>query len=262
MKSVGGSAHFQWFSQILTFPDQTGGIEPVFKFDQGVPAWPKPPFINPTFSNNADVDWWQGQEANRLPQMWSGTFTVQHEIMKSTLLETGYSAIIGTHLIGNVLNYNQAAYNSLPEAANMFTASGRALLTTTFGNANRLVQNAGFTKPYPSFPDNLTLARALRPYPQYNNINTGSGGDHSGHSSYHSLILKVTRRYAANLMIDSSYVFSKMSTDTDSVWGSGAAMDHFNRRLDKARRCRTRTAHMKPRSTTFTICRSDPERNG
>jgi len=234
VKSVGGSAHFQGFSQILTFPDQTGGIEPVFKLDQGVPAWPKPPFINPTFSNNADVDWWQGQEANRLPQMWSGTFTIQHEIMKSTLLETGYSAIIGTHLIGNVLNYNQAAYNSLPEAANMFTASGRALLNTTFGNANRLVQNAGFTKPYPSFPDNLTLARALRPYPQYNNINTGSGGDHSGHSSYHSLILKVTRRYAANLMIDSSYVFSKMFTDNDSVWGSGAAMDHFNRRLDKA----------------------------
>jgi len=96
------------------------------------------------------------------------------------------------------------------------------------------VQNAGFTKPYPSFPDNLTLSRALRPYPQYNNINTGSGGDHSGHSSYHSLILKVTRRYASNLMIDSSYVFSKMFTDTDSVWGSGAAMDHFNRRLDKA----------------------------
>jgi hypothetical protein len=25
-----------------------------------------------------------------------------------------------------------------------------------------------------------------------------------------------------------------MFTDTDSVWGSGAAMDHFNRRLDKA----------------------------
>ena len=234
VKSVGGSAHFQGFAQILTFPDQTGGIEPVFQLSQGVPPWPKPPFIDPTFGNNADVDWWQGQEANRLPQMWSGAFTIQREVFAQTLIEAGYSAIIGTHLIGNLLNYNQVAYNKLPEGANMFTATGRALLNTTFGNANRLVYNAGFGKPYPSFPDNLTLARALRPYPQYNNINTGSGGDHSGHSSYHSLIVKVTRRYAANLMVDASYVFAKMFTDTDSVWGSGAAMDHFNRRLDKA----------------------------
>jgi len=234
VKSVGGSAHFQGFAQILTFPDQTGGIQPVFQLSQGVPNYAKPPFINPTFANDGDVDWWQGQEANRLPQMWSWTLTAQREITGRTLIEAGYSAIIGTHLIANLLNYNQPNYNTLPAAASMFTAAGRSLLNTTYGNANRLVQSAGFTKPYPEFPDNFALARGLRPYPQYNNILTGSGGDHSGHSSYHSLILKVTRRYASNLMIDASYVLSKMFTDSDSVWGSGAAMDMYNRRLDKA----------------------------
>ena len=72
VKAVGGSAHFQGFSQIINFPDQTGGITPVFKLSDGMPYWPAPPFIDPTFGNNNSVDWWQGQESNRLPEMWSG----------------------------------------------------------------------------------------------------------------------------------------------------------------------------------------------
>jgi hypothetical protein len=234
VKSVGGSAHFQGFAQILSFPDQTGGIEPVFKLDQGVPAWPKPPFIDPTFSNNGDVDWWQGQEANRLPQMLSWTLTLQRELPQRWLVEAGYSAIIGSHLIANLLAYNAVNINTLPASLNVYSNAGRNLLNTTYGNSNGLVKAAGFTKPYADFPDTFTLARGLRPYPQYNNILTGSGGDHSGHSSYHSLILKVTRRYGRGLTVDASYVISKMFTDSDSAWGSGAAIDMYNRRLDKA----------------------------
>ncbi|MDQ6705543.1 MAG: TonB-dependent receptor, partial [Acidobacteriota bacterium] len=234
VKSVGGSAHFQGFAQILSFPDQTGGITPVFKLDQGVPAWPKPPFIDPTFANNGDADWWQGQEANRLPEMLSWTFTIQREMPGRMLVEAGYSAIVGTHLIANELNYNQLDIRTLRASLNIFTAAGRNLLNTTFDNKNQLLQQAGFAKPYQDFPDTFTLARALRPYPQYNNVATGSGGDHSGHSSYHSLILKVTRRYSSHLLVDASYVFSKMFTDSDSVWGSGVALDQYNRRLDKA----------------------------
>jgi hypothetical protein len=235
VKSIGGSAHFQGFAQILTFPDQTGGIEPVFKLDQGVPYYPLPPFIDPTFGNNGDVDWWQGREANRLTEMLSWTTTIQHEIRRGLLVEVGYSAIIGTHLISSELNVNQVDFNQLPASLNIYTNNGRNLLNTTFDNGNKLVQNAGFTKPYAEFPDNYTLARALRPFPQYNNITTSSGGDHSGHSSYHSLILKVTRRYSAGLVIDASYVVSKMFTDADTSWANGGVgLDQYNRRLDKA----------------------------
>ncbi len=245
VKSIGGSAHFQGFAQILTFPDQTGGITPVFKLEQGVPAWPKPPFIDPTFSNNGDVDWWQGKEANRLPQMLSWSLTMQREVKGKMLLEAGYSAIVGTHLIANLLSYNQANINTLPANLNIFTQTGRNILNTTFNNSSQLVQNAGYSKPYPQFPDTSNLARALKPYPQYNNVITGSGGDHSGHSSYHSLIVKVNRRYAKDLILDASYVFSKMFTDSDSMWGSGAALDQYNRRLDKALSASDRTHEAK-----------------
>src|SRR6185369_9692987 len=69
---------------------------------------------------------------------------------------------------------------------------------------------AGGVQPYAEFPDNFTLARALTPYPRYSAVATGTGGgDHSGHSSYHSMIVKVTKRYSAGLLMDASYVLSK-----------------------------------------------------
>lgn len=168
--------------------------------------------------------------------MWSWTLTMQHEVKRGLLVEAGYSAIVGTHLIASLLNYNQVDINTVLANLNIYTNAGRNLLNTTFDNGNHLVQNAGFSKPYADFPDNFTLARALRPYPQYNNVTTSSGGDHSGHSSYHSLILKVTRRYSSGLVIDASYVLSKMFTDADTVWAntSPAALDQYNRRLEKA----------------------------
>ena len=180
-----------------------------------------------------------------MPEMLSWSLTMQREIKAKFLIEVGYSAIIGTHLIANLLNYNQIDINKLQPNANIFTNAGRNLLNTTFDNKNNLVATNGYKLPYVEFPANFTLLRSLRPFPQYNNILTGSGGDHSGHSSYHSMILKVTRRYARDLMIDASYVFSKMFTDSDSMWGSGVAMDMYNRRLDKALSAADRTHEAK-----------------
>ena len=113
----------QGFSQIISFPDQTGGITPVFKLSEGMPYWPAPPFIDPTFGNNNSVDWWQGQEANRLPEMWSWNLSIQREFKGRLLVETGYSAIGGTHLQSNLLNYNQVNINTLPASLNIYTAA-------------------------------------------------------------------------------------------------------------------------------------------
>jgi hypothetical protein len=75
----------------------------------------------------------------------------------------------------------------------------------------------------------------LRPYPQFQNIDTGGGGgDHSGHSTYHSGMLRLEKRYSSGVQFQGSYVFSKLLTDADSYWIGGAAMDHFNRGLEKS----------------------------
>ena len=234
VKTTANSSHYQGFSQNLTFSDQTGGITPVMQLSQGMPPWPMPPFIDPTFSNNGAVDWWQGQQANRLPEMWNWNLSIQRQLPGKWLLDVGYAAMVGTHLQSNLLNYDQVNINTLPASLNVFTNAGRNLLNTAFNNSNHLVQNAGFSMPYAQFPVTSSLAQALRPYPQYTAVTTSSGGDHSGHSSYHSMLVKMNRRYSSGLVMDASYVLSKSLTDSDSAWGSGAALDQYNRRLDKA----------------------------
>lgn len=82
-----------------------------------------------------------------------------------------------------------------------------------------------------------TVNQALRPFPQFLNVVTGvrGNGDHSGHSSYHALILKATRRYYNGLAMEWNYVFSKVLTDTDSqVEGDGTTQDQYNRRVEKS----------------------------
>ena len=80
------------------------------------------------------------------------------------------------------------------------------------------------------------MRQALRPYPQYLDINTGAdGGDRSGRSSYHAFVLKGEKRYASGLTFLTSYVFSKtfsLRSDRANA-GDGRAMNHFNRDAEK-----------------------------
>ena len=84
---------------------------------------------------------------------------MQREIKSGFLVEAGYSAIIGTHLIASLLNYDQVDINTLPARLNIYTAAGRNLLNTTFDNKNQLVELAGFSKPE-SARVNLKTGRA------------------------------------------------------------------------------------------------------
>ncbi|MCU1328682.1 MAG: hypothetical protein JWN34_4052, partial [Bryobacterales bacterium] len=81
-----------------------------------------------------------------------------------------------------------------------------------------------------------TVAQALRPYPQYSSINTGvQNGDKSGHSTYHALVIKADRRVSKGFTFQSSYVFSKVLTDSDTYFATGATtQDQYNRSLEKS----------------------------
>ena len=98
-----------------------------------------------------------------------------------------------------------------------------------------LARQAGIPYPYPQFSGAQPVRQALRPYPQYLDINTGAdGGDRSGRSSYHAFVLRGEKRYEAGLTFLTSYVFSKtMTLRSDRAnAGDGRAMNHYNRELD------------------------------
>jgi hypothetical protein len=88
----------------------------------------------------------------------------------------------------------------------------------------------------------MTIRQSLRPFPQFNSINTADdGGDRSGSSNYHAFVLKWEKRYANGLTFLNSYVLSKVISDVGAanagnVQGSvgSTQLTHYNRRLNKA----------------------------
>jgi hypothetical protein len=229
VRTTSGSAHFAGAITIwdISTPD---GINTLFPLDTGftgVNAAPQPPSTNPAFSNNGGIDWWQGQEVSRLPENWNWTLSVQREVKGNWLFEASYNGSAGIHLISGLLNFNQlpSRYVTDPRI--------QPLLSSRIDSP--AVIAAGFTKPYASFPNNFSLDRALRPFPQYTDISTGGGnGDRSGHSTYHAMVLKAERRVSTGLYLQGSYVFSKILSNSDRVDASGRAMDHYNRRWEKS----------------------------
>lgn len=236
--TVTGSTHQRGFTLTLNFPDNSQGITPAYRVRDGLPGWTAPPFIDPSFANRDSMPWWQGSEATRPPQFVTFNFSVQRQLSSTMLAEVSYNGSLGSGLQAGLL-----AYNALNP--DVLTRYGPALLNARFDSPAAIA--AGIRAPYPTFGDpagprgtggwgaQATVRQALRPYPQYNNIDTASGGgDHSGHSSYHAAMIRFEKRYAGGLQFQTSYVYSKILTDADSYWVGGAAMDHFNRGLEKS----------------------------
>ena len=176
------------------------GLNPALLWDAGltIPQGAKPPFIDPGLgvisSNNAagtlDVF---GPDFGKAPRVYNWSLNVQHEI-KGFLIDIAYVGNRGKGLASSLfINQVDPKYLSL----------GSLLRQRIDAPA---VIAAGYKKPYAAFPDSATLAQALRPYPQYNNVVDRNSGD--GQTWYDSLQIKGERRFGSWQMM-ASYVFSK-----------------------------------------------------
>jgi hypothetical protein len=236
---VASSSHYAGFVGQYAFSSTNQGITPAFYWDQGLPSYPLPPQIDPSFSNNTNVDYWQGQNATRAPEAYNWTFSIQRELLPSTILEADYNAVVGAHLQSGVVNINQVPMSAVNQLIQRYGATQATNLLNSNVTSPQAVA-AGIRIPYASFTTSAqrsqTVAQALRPYPQYLTIDTSqSGGDKSGHSSYHAAVVKLNRRFAGGLMLQWSYAFSKLLTDSDTYYANvGFAEDQGNRRLEKS----------------------------
>jgi Carboxypeptidase regulatory-like domain len=223
VKTVTGSTHFDG-SVIIFRPSSTdNGVTPAFRLDHGLPAYIRPPSTNPAFSNGNNVPYWNNEGA-RLPESYDWTFSVQRQMASNLVFEAQYNATVGAHLVAGLQSQNQVAFSA-------FQKYGLALLQSNIDSA--AARAAGLGRPYPSFTG--SVAQALRPFPQYLNIDTAAGnGDRSGHSSYHAMVLKLDKRFAQGFSVLASYVLSKLMTDADSYNVDNTALDQYNRRLDKS----------------------------
>jgi hypothetical protein len=227
-----GSTHQKGFTQTTSFPNAANGVTPSFFYREGLPYYPIPPFISPSFQNGADMPWWQGGEVSRLPEQNSWNFSIQRQFKQSYIVEASYNAVAGSHLQAGLLNYNQVPFSALEKY-------GATLLNSNILSPAAVA--AGFREPFPGFVKlfgtRATVAQSLRRFPQYTSIDTWSGnGDHSGHSNYQAFVVKLDKRFSNNLIFTTSYVFSKILTNADTYWitDNPRAADQNNRGLEKS----------------------------
>ena len=228
--------YHQGFSTDPVFQSTDAGVTPGFIWDDGFPEFPRPPFIDPGFGISSETGiggsialWDENASHPAYTQQWH--FTIQRELAADWLLDFGYVGTKGTRLITGAFNLNQVHPDHL---------SLGGLLTRQIDDP--AVMAAGYTRPYPGFQG--SLAQSLRPFPQYLWIAPSAnlpvipflGGAQVGNSSYHSLQVKLEKKFSKGLYLHSAYTWSKNITDSPSSMGGffgTGSRNHYNRKLEK-----------------------------
>ncbi len=233
-----GSTHYQGFVQQIVASDTSQGLNPLFTLQGGAPYWAPVPNIDPSVANgNTNVAYYNGKTATRGSGELTYAFNVQRQLGTNMVAEIGYLGVLASDIQSSLLADDQIAYKNLPANLNPFTAAGRTLLNSQITSPAAVA--AGIAPPFPlfvaDFGTGATVAQALRPYPQYSRVDTiAGGGDRLGHSTYHSMELKLNKRYSSGLTLQTSYVLSKSLTDSDNYSSTPTSMDAYNLRLEKS----------------------------
>lgn len=137
----------------------------------------------------------RNNRSNTYNQQWN--FTVQHQLPGALLVEAGYAGNKGTRIPVS-LEFNQLdpRYQALGAQLNQQVANPFFGLVATGPLAQRTVAQS----------------QLLRPYPQYQSINTNSPAvaQNMGSSSYHALQLRTEKRFSRGYSFLVTYTWSKL----------------------------------------------------
>ena len=206
----------------LSFTSTSFG-SPASIFGAGLPYTPSQifavnldPGIRPQAGQINNPPGIEDREAGRPPRINQWNVAVQRELNKNLSVEAAYVGNRGVWLQqGGSWDLNTITPAELAaKGLNLSNAADRTLLTSPLNSA--LAISRGFsTPPYPGFPTTLTVAQALRPYPQFGSIPVTWAP--RGNSWYDSLQTKVTQRTAYHLTLSGSYTRSKTLDTNETV---------------------------------------------
>jgi hypothetical protein len=228
-----GSAGTLGFSAEPSFTNQVNFFDPAFLLDNGVPSFPAPPNLDPAQANGQGGSAFGGvlfisPDYARPGMIQNWSFEIQRDLGANFSLNVGYIGQHATRLRSSLacINCINPSNFRLGNTLNSDISSPEAAA-------------AGVTLPYPSFTG--TVAQALRPFPQYGNIDTDCCLENLGQSTYHALLAKAERRFHSGLNVLASYTWSKTLTDSDSALpafsafqGGGTVQNPFNLRGEKS----------------------------
>ncbi len=201
------------FTAAPGFSSLDGGNSPAFYWDEGVPAYEKPPFIDATlntgFTNDkpsgGGVTFGNPEEGGRPPRYQNWNFSIQRSIGAMTLT-VGYSGSNGKLLRGGGLGiWSGQILPRYLALGNLLTAQATP---ANLAKAQAILPDVHL--PFPSFRG--TIAQMLRPFPQYSGV--GAPFNNLGNSNYNSLQVTLNRRMSAGLTFNLNYTWSKTLADT------------------------------------------------
>ncbi len=198
------------FNLTRSFGSTNAGLSPALILSQGLPTdYQKPPILDPTIRNGQNAPIYRPIDANRLPYSQQWNLTIEREFTSNLTVSVGYVATKGTRLYSNVAPINVLNPSLLSMGAQLYDEfqPGQTVLD-------------GVKIPYAGWVEQMTgcppsVAQALLPYPQYCNTIQGNN-ENAGNSTFHSLQVKVERRFSSGFWFLGSYTFAKSITDSES----------------------------------------------
>ncbi len=158
--------------------------------------------------------------------------SIERAVTGDSVFRATYHGVVGNKLISRQQSLNQLD----PRYWSIYGS----LLGNTISSVinNPTVIAAGFKLPYASYPTNLQLQQALRPFPQFSGIDSNASGLNDGHSTYHALETSFEHRFSKGLYLTATYTFCKLISTSNGEDANrdtlGAVQNQYNRRLDKA----------------------------
>jgi hypothetical protein len=201
----GGSMNTGYSSNPV-FPSKNG-FDPSFVIDNGYPAFKSPPNLDPGIYNGGFVPGsYIEKKAARPAEIYNWDMNVQQQVVKNLILSVGYIGSAGQNLQANNQNINNIPYKDL--------ALGRELGAQLQNNTY------GVPTPFPGYfglwGNGVQIQQALRPFPQYDFIDSGCCLENTGHSSYEAMVVSLQGHFK-DLTLQASYTWSKNINDSDSI---------------------------------------------
>jgi hypothetical protein len=179
----------------FSIPSQIGS--PSATWDSPLPAVGPPPAHTLSAANGTSVSLMRPEDGKvGYVQEWN--LTIEHQFPFRVGAEISYVGSSSVRIGDNLINPNQtsSSYLGLGSVLNDQIGSPQAIA-------------AGVAAPYPGFTG--SVAQALRPYPQFQNITDNT--QNTGHAKYNSLQMRAQKYLSNGLTFLVSYTYSQTITN-------------------------------------------------
>ena len=217
---------FNGTNNVVAGTSPTGFVDdPAIYLNQPYPLFSGTlPDKDPTQLNYQSAVATTAKDANRPGYVQNYNFTIQYQLPRQVVLEVAYIGNKGTRLWGSNSPSVFSEYDGLPSK---LLSMGDVL--------NDPVSMHPQFMPYPSFPTDLTVGTALRPYPQF--LGVEEQFPYNTNSTYNSLQITATKHLTKGLGFLAAYTWSKAIGYVDDN-GPGAyyatLQDYYNRKLERS----------------------------